>query len=137
MFAHRGTFCAFIFPRDKEHFCNHNLFYKWVSSQCCSTPLSFVQFCPPSVLWGFFLPVLIRIGIISVNKRKKVSLGGKKMKEQLLIRRLGDPLGGVLDSQPQLRASRRGRVFVAVWNQLLLMEPGGWSVSIPSSQCQG
>lgn len=59
------------------------------------------------------------------------------MKEQLLIRRLGDPLGGVLDSQPQLRASRRGRVFVAVWNQLLLMEPGGWSVSIPSSQCQG
>lgn len=41
-FTHLGTFCAFIFPIDKKHFCNYNLFYKWVWSQCCSTPLSFV-----------------------------------------------------------------------------------------------
>ncbi|KAI1236852.1 hypothetical protein IHE44_0015108 [Lamprotornis superbus] len=64
-----------------------DLLYK--CEKICSTN-AVEHFCPPSVLWGSFLPVLIRIGIISVNKREKVSLGGRKMNEQLLMRRLGD-----------------------------------------------
>lgn len=30
MFDCLGTFCAIIFPNDKKHFCDHNLFDKWV-----------------------------------------------------------------------------------------------------------
>lgn len=132
MFAHLGTFCAFIFPTGKKHFCN-NLFYKWIWSQCYSTPLSFALFCPPSVLWSFFLPVLIRIGVISVNDKKKTSLERGKMKEQLLMQRLREPHGWVLDSSPQLRDFWRGCVFIAACNRRALS--GAWRVVCEHSFC--
>lgn len=62
-----------------------------------------------------------------------MSLGRGIMKEQLLMQRLREPCGFMLDSQPQLRDFWRACVFITVCNQRLSMEPSMQSESIPSS----